>query len=108
MTTPDQEVSKAAPEETNARPEGERMAAPEQGPSVAGNVNCPGTPNLLDCSLMTGEELDTFVTLSTCSGASAEIAALAEIRTNFSTWCGRGNTPGGGAGSSPRGHDHWD
>ena len=71
VTTPDQEVSKAAPEATmNAHPEGERAAAPGQGPTAAGNVNYPGTPNLLDCSLMTGEELDAFITQSTCSGAS--------------------------------------
>ena len=101
VTTPDQEVSKAAPEATNARPEGERTMAPEQGPSVAGNVNCPGSPGLLDCSLMTGEELDTFVTLSICSGVSAEIAALAEIRTNFSARCGRGNASEGAQGEAP-------
>ena len=65
-TTPDQEVSKAAPEATtNAHPEGEHAVAPGQGPTADGNANCPGTPNLLDCSLMTGEELDAFVTLLT-------------------------------------------
>ena len=101
VTTPDQEVSKAAPEATSARPEGERAAAPEQGPTVAGNANCPGSPSHLDCSLMTGEELDTFVTLSTCSGASAERATLAEIRTNFSARCGSGNAFGGPQGAAP-------
>ena len=91
MMTPNQEVSKAAPEAiTNA-----------QGPTAAGNANCPGTPKLLDCSLMTGEELDAFVTLSTCSGASAEIAVLAEIKAGFSARSGRGNALGGPQGAAP-------
>ena len=51
---------------------------------------------------MIGEELDTFVTLSTCFGASAEIAALAEIRTNFSARCGRGSASGGPQGAAPK------
>ena len=95
VTTPDQEVSKAAPEVAEAHPESKRAAATERGPAAAGQETCLGTLNLLDCSLMTGEELDAFTTLSTCSGASAEIAALAEIKTNFSAQCRQRNSPGG-------------
>ena len=50
---------------------------------------------------MTGEELDTYATLSTCSGASAEIAALVEIKANFSAQSGRRNTPGDPQGAAP-------
>ena len=102
VTTPDQEVSKVAPEATtNAHPEGEHAAAPGGGLTDAENANCPGTPNLLDCSFMTGEELEAFVTLSTCSGASVEIAALAEIKVGFSARFVEGNAPGGPQGAVP-------
>ena len=36
---------------------------------------------------MTGDELKAFIDFSTCSGASAEIAALAEIKADFSARC---------------------
>ena len=102
VTPPDEEVSKATPEATtNAHPEVEHVAAPSHSPTDAGNANCPGTPNLLDCSFMTGEELEAFVTLSTCSGASADIAALAEIKAGFSARCGEGSAPGGSQGAAP-------
>ena len=100
-TTPDQKVSKAATEATNAYPRDGHAATPGRGPTGAGTANCPGTPNLLDCSFMTGEELEAFVALSTCSGASAEIPALAEIKVGFSAWCGERSAPGGPQGAAP-------
>ena len=102
MKTPDQEVSKAAPEATtNAHPEGEHAATPGRGPTNAGDVNCLGTPNLLDCSFMTGEELEAFTALSTCLGASSKIAALTEIKASFSARCGKENAPGGSKKAAP-------
>ena len=102
-TTPDQEVSKAAPEATRtAHPGGGRAAAPSCDLTEAGTSNCPGTPNLLDCSFMTGDELKAFGEFSTCSGASAKIAALAEIKADFFAGCGgRREASGGHHGAAP-------
>ena len=85
--TMDREVSRAAPEAT-ARPGDGRARAPFGGPAGAETSNRPDTPDILSCWFMTGEELKAFDEISTCSGASAEIAALAEIKADLSTKSG--------------------
>ena len=51
---------------------------------------------------MIGEELKAFGEFSTCSGASAEIAVLAEIKADFSAKCGWGTGASGGhQGAAP-------
>ena len=108
VATPDQEVSRAAPEvTTTARPGDGRASAPCGGPAGAETSNCPGSPDILNCSFMTGEELKAFSEFSTCSGASAEIAALAEIKADFSAKCGWGTgAPGGQQGAAQIGRAH--
>ena len=76
-----QEVTKATPEVmTTARPGDGRVPAPSGGPVGAETSNRTDTPDLLNSSWMTGEELKAYAEFSTCSGASDEIAALAEIK----------------------------
>ena len=101
--TLDQEVSQAAPEvTTTARPGDGHAPAPSGGPARAETSNCPGTPHILSCSFMTGEELKAFSEFSTCSGASAKIAVMAEIKVDFSAKCGSGTgAPGGQQGAAP-------
>ena len=83
--TPDQEVSKAAPEvTTTARPGDGCAPAPSGGPAGAETSNRVDTPDILSCSFMTGEELKAFSGFSMCSGASAEIASLPEIKADLS------------------------
>ena len=87
--TLDQEVSKAAPEATTtARPGDGRAPAPSGGPAGAETSNCVDTPDILSCSFMTGEELKAFSEFLMCSGASAEIAVLAEIKADLSAKSG--------------------
>ena len=58
--------------------------------------NCPGTSDIFSCSFITGEELKAFSEFSTCSGASAEIAVLAEIKADFSAKSSWGTDASGG------------
>ena len=103
VATPDQEVSRAAPEvTTTACPGGGRASAPSGGPAGAKTSNFLGTPDILSCSFMTGEELKAFNEFSTCSGASVEIAVLAEVKADFSAKCGWGTGASGGQqGAAP-------
>ena len=87
VATLDREVSMAAPEATESP--GDRHApAPFGGPAGAETSNHTDTPDILRCSFMTGEELKAFGEFSTCSEASAKIAALAEIQADLSAKSG--------------------
>ena len=70
--TLDQEVSKGMPEVTMAAcPRDGHTPMPSCGPDGAKTSNCMGTPDILSCSFMTGEELKAFGEFSMCSGVSA-------------------------------------